>query len=60
MIEHLDSLAHEPRPSGVKKLRAKKALYRIRVGDYRIVYKIDDPARTVTVTVIDLRSGVYS
>ena len=51
-------LAEEPRPSGVKKLTAR-AGYRIRVGDYRILYNIDDGAGTVIVYRVMPRENVY-
>ena len=38
----IDGLINNPRPSGFKKLRGKKDLYRIGAGVYRMVYKIDD------------------
>lgn len=36
---HIDALATDPRPHGVKKLAAPEAFYRIRVGDHRVVYQ---------------------
>ena len=36
----IDALAHNPRPQGVKKLAGEDELYRLRVGDYRIIYQI--------------------
>ncbi len=53
------SLADNPRPPGVKKLKAEENLYRIRVGDYRVVYTIDDLTSTVVVVKIGHRSDVY-
>lgn len=38
----IDNLAIEPRPDGVKKLKGRENAYRIRVGDYRIIYDIFD------------------
>ena len=51
-------LADDPRPSGVKKLVAIGG-YRIRVGDYRILYHIDDEARVVIVYRVMPREDVY-
>jgi len=51
-------LAGEPRPSGVKKLSAKEG-YRIRVGDYRILYTIDDTSEIVSVYRVMPRENVY-
>ncbi|MBI4321529.1 MAG: type II toxin-antitoxin system RelE/ParE family toxin [Chloroflexi bacterium] len=53
------ALAQNPRPPGCKKLRAQPPLYRIRVGDYRVVYDVDDQAQTVLVLHIKHRKHVY-
>ena len=52
-------LATEPRPPGCRKLRGGDKEWRIRAGDYRIVYEINDTARTVDVTRIAHRRDVY-
>jgi len=51
-------LADDPRPAGAKKLTAREG-YRVRVGDYRILYRIDDKARAVVVYRVMGRAGVY-
>jgi mRNA interferase RelE/StbE len=56
---HIDSLAADPRPPGTKKLEAEAHLYRVRVGDYRIVYYIWDGEREVVVVKIAHRREVY-
>ena len=55
----IDDLAIEPRPNGVKKLEGEDSLYRIRVGDYRVVYEILDDILLVTVLKVKHRSSVY-
>ena len=55
----IDELATEPRPNGVKKLKSQENTYRIRVGDYRILYDIFDDVLLVTVVEIGHRSKVY-
>jgi mRNA interferase RelE/StbE len=55
----LDKLKAEPRPSGVVKLSGYQNLWRIRAGDYRIVYEIHDGELLVLVMDIDHRSRVY-
>ena len=55
----LDALAEDPRPSGVKKLKGSDNDWRIRVGDYRILYEIRDKALVVRVIRIGNRKGVY-
>jgi mRNA interferase RelE/StbE len=59
MMPRLEHLASTPRPPGCKKLKGGDKEWRIRVGDYRIVYVIDDSARTVDVTRIAHRREVY-
>jgi len=49
ILETIANLGAEPRPVGVQKLAADSG-YRVRVGDYRIVYEIRDDAQTVTIT----------
>ena len=44
------ALADVPRPVGCKKLKGYKDQWRIRIGDYRVIYVIDNPTKTVTVT----------
>ena len=55
----INSLRDEPRPRGATKLTAEDDLYRVRVGDYRIIYKIDDSARMVTIARVRDRGSVY-
>ena len=59
ILPRLELLAAVPRPPGCKKLKGGDKEWRIRVGDYRIVYVIDDAARTVDVTRIAHRRDVY-
>jgi len=59
IVPRLEGLASAPRPSGCKKLRGGDKEWRIRVGDYRIVYVVDDRARTIDVTRIAHRREVY-
>jgi mRNA interferase RelE/StbE len=49
----------EPRPVGVRKLAGALAGWRIRVGDYRIIYSIDDSAETVVIVRVRHRREVY-
>ena len=58
IAERLLALEGNPRPFGVKKLRGQ-AGYRLRVGDYRILFTMDDPARSVTIYAIGHRRQVY-
>ena len=55
----IDTLATDPRPVGVKKLGGAENLYRIRVGDYRIVYQVQARRLVVLVVRIAHRRDVY-
>jgi mRNA interferase RelE/StbE len=55
----LDELAHDPRPSGVKKLQGLDDTYCVRVGDYRVVYEIQDNLLIVLVLSVAHRREVY-
>ena len=55
----MNGLEENPRPHGVKAMAGHKGLFRIRVGDYRILYEIDDTARVVTVTRVRPRGAAY-
>jgi len=59
LIAAMESLSRNPRPSGVKKLTGLDDLYRIRVGDYRIVYQIHDDRLLVLVVKVGHRREVY-
>ena len=59
IVPRLERLASVPRPAGCKKLKGGDKQWRIRVGDYRVVYEIDDVAKTVDVTRIAHRRDVY-
>lgn len=54
----INGLAENPRPRGCKKL-VGDVLFRVRVGDYRVIYAIDDAVVTVTVTKTAHRSRAY-
>jgi mRNA interferase RelE/StbE len=52
------SLSSDPRPHGYKKLKGEEA-FRIRVGDYRIIYEIDNDKIIVTVVAVAHRKDIY-
>jgi mRNA interferase RelE/StbE len=58
IINVLDGLKDQPRPPGCKKLRGENA-WRIRVGDYRVIYEIHDKVLHVVVVTIGHRREVY-
>lgn len=55
----VDTLVTEPRPNGVVKLSGKDNLYRVRAGNYRIIYNIQDNKLLVLVVKIGHRRDVY-
>jgi mRNA interferase RelE/StbE len=59
ILKKVEALSKNPRPVGSKKLIGAKDLWRLRVGDYRVVYKIDEADGTVDISVVRHRSEVY-
>lgn len=55
----IDTLADDPTPYGCKKLVGSEHTYRIRVGDYRIVYEIQSAKLVVSVIRVRHRRDVY-
>jgi mRNA interferase RelE/StbE len=58
IVKKIGTLSSNPRPPGCEKLSGQER-YRIRQGDYRVVYSVDDHTRTVTVFKIGHRKEVY-
>ena len=58
VVAALRILADNPRPAGCRKLTARGG-WRIRVGDYRVVYDVDDQQQAVTVLHVGHRRDVY-
>lgn len=59
ILSRIEELADDPRPHGVETLAGPERLYRVRVGDYRIVYAIEDRALVVLVVRVGHRREVY-
>lgn len=55
----VEALADKPRPAGCVKLSGAANLWRIRVGDYRVIYAIHDAVEVLTVTRVGHRRDVY-
>jgi mRNA interferase RelE/StbE len=55
----IDALADNPRPQGVKKLVGEEELYRLRTGDYQIIYQVRDKVLLVLVVKIGHRRDIY-
>jgi mRNA interferase RelE/StbE len=58
IIEAVKNLAESPRPKGVEKIKSA-GLWRIRYGDYRIVYSIDDDNKIIVILRIGHRREIY-
>lgn len=59
VVDRIHGLAQQPCPSGCEKLSGDAERYRIRQGDYRILYAIDDSAHVVEIVKIGHRREVY-
>jgi len=58
VVERIAALAEDPRPPGCTKLSGREA-YRVRQGEYRIVYTVEDDALVVEVVKVGHRRDVY-
>jgi mRNA interferase RelE/StbE len=59
LAQKIDALATDPRPRGSKVLKGGDGQLRVRVGDFRILYRVDDAARLVLVVKVGHRREVY-
>jgi len=59
IIEKISKLANEPRPVGAKKLTGMESEYRIRIGDYRVRYEIDDKTQLIIILSCRHRRDAY-
>lgn len=59
LVSAIHELATTPRPAGCRKLEGDDDLWRIRVGDHRIIYSIDDGALIIVVITLGNRRDVY-
>ncbi|MDQ6602960.1 MAG: type II toxin-antitoxin system RelE/ParE family toxin [Chloroflexota bacterium] len=59
MKPEIDALTSDPRPHGVEKMSGEENAYRVRVGDYRIIYEIHDAVLIVVVVRVGHRREVY-
>lgn len=55
----IDGLAADPHPPGVAPLTGRRPYLRVRSGDYRVIYSVDDRARMVTVVAVGHRREIY-
>lgn len=59
VLAAMRALADDPRAAGAAALKGHRPWLRIRAGDYRVIYAVDDTARVVTVAVVGHRRDVY-
>ncbi len=59
VCDAMRALSTEPRPSGCRKLVGRDG-WRIRVGDYRVIYEIDDAAHSILILHVGHRRDIYS
>jgi mRNA interferase RelE/StbE len=59
ILEAMRALASNPGPPGVKSLKGHRPWLRVRVGDYRIIYDVNDETRVITISVVGHRREVY-
>ena len=59
ILPHIQHLAKTPRPTGCRKLAGATRDYRLRVGEYRILYEVDDTSQIVRVMRVRRRRDAY-
>lgn len=59
IVKAIESLADNPCPSQSRKLHGMEQLYRIRVGDYRVIYEVETETKIVTIYYVRHRKEAY-
>lgn len=59
IVVRIQSLARDPKPPGSEKLAGSAALFRVRQGDYRVIYVVDDAHGTIEIIKVGHRREVY-
>ena len=59
ILPRIENLADLPRPPGCRKLSGEHDLWRLRGGDYRVVYSVDDARRVVDIVAVRNRKDAY-
>ena len=59
IVETIESLIQNPYPVGCRKLRGTERLYRIRVGNFRIIYEVDHESKNIFIHYIRHRKDAY-
>ena len=58
-LDAIEALSAQPRPEGCRKIQGAVNLWRLRVGDYRVVYEVLDSARSIDVVAVRHRRDAY-
>jgi len=59
LLKAVENLSQDPFPSNCRKLRGSKLSYRIRIGEYRVIYQVDSKNRIVTIFHVRHRQDAY-
>ncbi|MBF0292622.1 MAG: type II toxin-antitoxin system RelE/ParE family toxin [Nitrospinae bacterium] len=59
VIKGIKALSANPKPAGCRKITGSKNDWRIRIGDYRVIYEIDDKASAVKIMIVKHRREAY-
>jgi mRNA interferase RelE/StbE len=59
IIKAVEALADTPFPSPARKLRGSERIYRVRVGDYRVIYQVESELKAVIVYYVRHRKRAY-
>ena len=59
IMERIGALSDDPRPHGSKKLSAMQDAYRLRIGDYRVIYRVSDSDKVIWVVRVAHRGRAY-
>lgn len=59
IVERTRQLSEDPFGPNMKKLKGTKQLYRLRVGDYRVIYTVDTEGRIIVLVLVGHRKDVY-
>ena len=59
IVQRIDALAHDPFPHGSRKLVDRHGTRRVRVGEYRVLYEVDQDARKIIILAVRRRDDAY-
>ncbi len=59
IIPNIKLLKNDPKPAGCRKIVGAERVYRIRIGDYRVVYEIDEERQRINIMAVGHRKDVY-